>query len=96
MMTAPIFPPKTENIATAKTFHATPVVDPGKAWVQHCTQICRGVILNLVNNTLKPENPRKSYSNTWENEIKQTTMEKQVGWNLDVTNGQETGKICSL
>ena len=23
-------------------------------------------------------------------------MEKQVGWNLDVTNGQETGKICSL
>ena len=59
MMTAPIFPPKTENIATAKTFHATQVVDPGKVWVQHCTQICRGVILNLVNNTLKPENPRK-------------------------------------
>ena len=30
-MAASIFPPKTENIATAKTFHSTPVVDPGEA-----------------------------------------------------------------
>ena len=31
MMAASIFPPKTENIATAKTFHSTTVVDPGEA-----------------------------------------------------------------
>ena len=31
MMAASIFPPKIENIATAKTFHSTPVVDPGEA-----------------------------------------------------------------
>ena len=30
MIAAPIFPPKTEKIATAKTFHSTPVADPGE------------------------------------------------------------------